>query len=577
MAPNTTAQRMWLTHHAERFHGFLGRLTTERAVERLWAQDAGLWTADPAVQRAIRNRLGWLTIAQAMRPQLERLGRLREELREAGVTRMPLLGMGGSAFFAEVCRSLFGVAAAGIDVQVLDTTDPTAISAARQRTPPASLGAIISSKSGSTIEVQSLAAYFLDALRASGHDPAARCVVITDAGTPLEAQAKTWGVRRVFAQGPGQGAEVGGRFSALAFFGLVPAALIGADPGHLLRRAEAMLEACAPGVPLADNPAAQLAALLATMRHSGQDKLTLLVPPDLAGVGAWIEQMIAESLGKQGQGLIPITGEPRREPSAYGRDRVFVELQVAERWDEELDRRARALAAAEHPVLRIHWQDRYDMGGEVMRWAVASALAGFLLEINPFDEPNVQESKDRTRQLLDGLAPGQQLAESGPPLCADGNLTVYGQPAGAPPPTVADALRGLLEGLQPSDFLAILSFLPRTETLDARLRMLRERLAAHLQPATMLQHGPRYLHSTGQLFKGGPPAGAFLVLTADEKDDLPIPGAPYTFGTLKQAQALGDVQAMRQRGRRLLHARLKRPEAALPELVRMLDQATAPR
>ena len=565
MGAHTAAQRLWLTHHAERVHGLQGRLATQRMLERLWAQDASLWSQDPAAQRAIRDRLGWLTIIPAMRPRLPEFGRALEELRSAGVRRVLLLGMGGSALFAAVCRGLFGVAAPGIDLAVLDTTDPAAIRAAHRTTPPEQLGLLIASKSGTTLEVQALAAYFLHALRVPGQEIGRRLVVITDAGTPLEAQARTWGARHVVAHGPGGGIDVGGRYAALTAFGLLPAALIGVDLEQLVSRAAAMLDRCAPGVPLEENPAAQLACVLAGLRQAGQDKLTLLSSPALAEVGAWMEQMVAESLGKRGQGIVPVCGEPVREATAYGRDRVFVELQVAERWDEELDRRARALSAAQHPVLRIHWQDRYDLGGEVVKWSVATALAGCLLEVDPFDEPNVQEAKDQTRSLLERAVPGQPLNEPEPPAGTDGDVTLYGPPG--TPASVAAALRAFIEALRPGDYLGLLSFLPRTEAIDAAARALRDRLAATLQQATILQHGPRYLHSTGQLFKGGPPTGAFLVLTADEADDLAIPGAPHTFGALKRAQALGDVQAMRRHGLRVLRLHLRDPLAGLRQLV----------
>ena len=566
----TAAQRLWLSQHAEAMQGMAARLQSSRALERLWAQDAGLWTQEPAAREAIRQRLGWLTIGEAMRPHLAKLARLRAQLRATGISRMLLLGMGGSALFAEVARELFGVAADGIDVRVLDTTDPTAILAAQQSAPAAALGLLVASKSGTTIEVQALAAYFLEALRAAGRPAGASMVVITDAGTPLEAQAKAWGAQQCFIHQAGAGLEVGGRFSALTYFGLVPAALIGADLDRLLGRAQAMLDACAPTAPVDENPALQLAALLAALHQAGQNTLTLLCPPALAPVGAWLEQMVAESLGKRGKGVIPVCGEPAREPSAYRRDRIFVELQAAERWDEELDRRARALSAAEHPVLRIHWQDRYDVGGEVLKWSIATALAGFLLDVDPFDEPNVQESKDQTKSLLASAASGARLEEPGPPACAEGEVTLYGPPPGATP---ADALREWIRALRPEDYLAVLSFLPRTEPIDAAARALRESFAARLPNATLLQRGPRYLHSTGQLFKGGPDTGAFIILTAADAVDAPVPGQRYTFAGLKQAQALGDVLAMRRRGRRVLHAHLRSPEAGLSQLIRLIGQA----
>ncbi|MBI3331314.1 MAG: hypothetical protein HYZ96_04285 [Candidatus Omnitrophica bacterium] len=569
--PDTAAQTASWGRHADLVRETLERLSTQRVLQRLWDRDGSLWSAEPSVQSAIRNRLGWLSIAGVMSQQVEMLRRLAQELRGAGFSRALLLGMGGSALFPEVCRQTFGVASGHLDLTVLDTSDPTAIRA-HSRRPLKQVCVIASSKSGTTSETTALIAYFHELFKRDGLDAGAHCLAITDAGTPLERQAAALQFRRAFVHGPGTGAEVGGRFSALTYFGLAPAALIGVDIGRLLQRAEAMFSRCGPEMPLEENPAAELGAALGALAQAGVDKVTLLCAPELAGFGAWAEQLIAENLGKQGRGIVPILGEPPREPAAYAGDRVFVALDLASRPDPALEAAAQALRAADHPIVRLQWQDPYDVGGEAAKWFVASAIVGHLMGINPFDEPNVQESKDRTKALLERYARERRFPEE-TPACSDAQVEVYGA-VGAGAVSLTQCLGDFFRRRRPSDYVALLSFLPRTDPLDRAAVALRERLAARSGAATMLGVGPRYLHSTGQLYKGGPDGGLFLLLTADEPDDLPIPGEPHTFGALKRAQAVGDFEAMRQRGRRILRLHLRGDlERAMQHLARALDDA----
>jgi len=542
--------------HARHVDGALDRLQRQRVLARIWDRDASLWTADAAAQDAIRNRLGWLSIAGVMAQQTQPLRAFAQEIRDAGFTHVLLLGMGGSGLFSEVCRQIFGAAAGHPDLAVLDTTDPTAIRRAQDHAPITQLLAIISSKSGTTSEVSALSRYFYDLFGKAGGQAGAHCVVITDEGTPLAEQAKAWKVRRCFTHGPTSGGDVGGRFSALTYFGLVPASLLGVDVQELLARALAMYERCGADVPAQDNPAAELGAALGAFAAAGRDKLTVLCAPSLSSFGTWVEQLIAENLGKQGRGIVPIVGEPLREPSAYGADRLFVELQPAGQRDPSIDRLTAALASAGQPVIRIHWQDAYDLGGEVAKWSVATAIAGWMLGVNPFDEPNVTESKDRTKALIAAYAKDRRLPEE-PALFVDGDLAVYGGVSGGGANALGPCLAGLLRQAHPSDYLSVLSFLPRTLALDDAVSAIRNALARGLPNATMLGFGPRYLHSTGQLFKGGPDTGLFLLLTGDDPTDLSIPGEPFTFSVLKQAQALGDFQAMRQRSRRILRIHLR--------------------
>ncbi|MBI3021019.1 MAG: glucose-6-phosphate isomerase [Candidatus Omnitrophica bacterium] len=551
-------QTLLLGPHAVHVKSALHQLQTERFFSRLWKHDTSLWTTEATAQALISQRIGWLTIHRVMAKEADALRRFAEDVRDAGLTHVFLLGMGGSGLFSEVCRHTFGIAAGHPDLVVLDTTDPTAIREQQRRCPLERLLVIVSSKSGSTSETSALSKYFYEALKSADGHPGAHCLAITDAGTPLEAQAKAWRFRRVFAHGPGSGADVGGRFSALTAFGLVPAALMGVDAAALLRRADDMFSRCGPDAPILDNPAAQLGAVLGALAPRGFDKLTIVCTPALASVGTWIEQLIAESLGKGGCGIAPICAEPVREPAAYASDRVFVELQLASRLDGVMDRQIRALEQAGHPVVRIRWDDPYDLGGEVAKWCLATAVAGALLRVNPFDEPNVKESKDRTKALLEQRAREGRFLDEEEPLFSDAELAVYGTTAGwSASASLTQCLSEFFKRLHPSDYIALLSFLPRTPALDRLTTALRERLARETAHATMLGFGPRYLHSTGQLYKGGPDTGIFLLFTGDEPEDLAIPGEPFSFGVLKYAQALGDFQAMQERGRRILRIHLR--------------------
>ncbi|MBI4341196.1 MAG: hypothetical protein HY598_02820 [Candidatus Omnitrophica bacterium] len=551
----------------------LNGLKAQRVLPRLWERDASLWSTDPQVQTAIRNRLGWLTIADVMKGRLEAIRGCADEIRNAGFTHALLLGMGGSGLFSEVCRYTFGVVPGYLQLTVLDTTDPAAVKAAQQQCPLQQLLVIVSSKSGSTAEVSALSKYFYEQFRSVDANPGSHCVVITDEGTSLEAQANTWRSRHLFTHGPATGADVGGRFSALTQFGLVPAALIGADIGRLLERTQQMARRCSATIAVEENPAAVLGAALGAFAQRGRDKLTLLCSPTLSSFGTWVEQLVAENLGKQGKGIAPILGEPPRPPSAYSDDRVFVALQFKSQPSEALARHAQALAAAGHPVISIAWDDAYDVGGEVIKWELGTAIAGAILEINAFDEPNVKESKDRTKALLAEYAASKRLPPQAP-LFEEQHLAVYGAPPSGAPSGLGACVASLLQQVQPRDYLAVLSFLPRTEALDGAVHALRVVLAERLPNATMIGFGPRYLHSTGQLFKGGPASGIFLLLTADDPVDLPIPGEAFGFSILKHAQALGDFQAMQEKGRRLLRVHLRGDlEAGLQRLQQAIREA----
>ncbi len=556
----------------------LRRLAAERVLPRLWEKDATLWTVSQKEQQQIRDRLGWLTIAPVMEAYVEAIQREADRIRQDGYTSALLLGMGGNSVFPEVCRGVFGVAPGWLDLAVLDSTDPTAVRSAATRTPLERTLFIVSSKSGTTLETTALSDYFYEQVRRlKGRRAGEQFVAITDAGTPCADLAAQRSFRRIFVHGPTTGQDVGGRFSALTYFGLVPAALMGIDPRRVLAGAKAMAAACGASVAAADNPAAQLGALFGQGGLSGRDKLTLVSPARLSAFGAWAEQIVAESTGKAGKGLVPIHQEPLRDPRAYAADRIFVEWQLAGDIDRELDRRVTALADAGHPVVRLRWQDRDALGAEIFRWSLATAIAGTVMQINPFDEPDVQASKDRTKALLAQVGREGALPEDTPVL-TEGGLSLYGDREAARGGSMTEALRGLLRHARAGDYLAILSFLPRTPTLDTAVERLRHLVAESTGTPTMLGYGPRYLHSIGQLHKGGTDRLRALMLTAKDSVDVPVPGQPYSFGVLKQAQALGDFQALTDRHRRVLRVDLgAAPDTAMTQLLRLVGDAVASR
>jgi hypothetical protein len=408
---------------------------------------------------------------------------------------------------------------------VLDTTDPATILATEREIDLAHTLFFVSSKSGGTIEVASLFAYFSDRFRAlKGARAGDNFVAITDAGTSLEALAKEHGFRRTFVNP----SDIGGRYSALSYFGLVPAAVAGVDVSRLLRHA-VHAEA---DTPRGDNDAVQLGVALGVLARSGRDKCTFAIAPGIDSLGLWLEQLIAESTGKEGKGIVPVADEPLGTPRRYGSDRVFVQIRLEGDATGEQDGVIGALVNEGQPAIVIDLDDVYELGREFLRWEFATAIAGLVLGINPFDEPNVQESKDNTAREL-------QEVESSGDLRFD-RLDVSG---------AGEAVQWLLAQLAVGDYLAITAYIRQTERTDEVFREIRQRVRDERGVATTLGYGPRFLHSTGQLHKGGPPRGVLLQVTADEREDIPIPGRPFTFGQLKRAQAAGDLESLRAHGR----------------------------
>ena len=500
---------------------------------RLWERDPTVWKEDAAVGEKIRNRLGWLASPAQLRAETNNLSQFAGEVKQAGFAHALLLGMGGSSLCPEVCRNTYGVAPGYLDLRVVDTTDPAAIAACQRAVDLGRTLFINASKSGTTVESASLARYFFDQVPRGE-----QFVAITDPGTALDQEGQKRGFRRVFRNA----ADIGGRYSALSYFGLVPAALLGADIGPLMERAEAMAKACGPAVPARQNPGVALGVSLAELAAGGRDKVTFVLSPRIADFGNWVEQLLAESTGKEGKGLVPVVGEPLGPPQVYGDDRVFVAMLLEGADNSAMETQLQALERAGHPVYRLLLKDTLDLGGEFFRWEVATAACGAAMHINPFDEPNVVESKNNTTRLLKQFEAEGRLPE---------------EPSGRP-----EAVARFLEQAHPGDYVALLAFLHMRPDYVARLQEIRLRLRDATRMATTLGFGPRYLHSTGQLHKGGPNTGLFLLLTADDAEDLAVPGQPYTFGILKRAQALGDLEALRRRERRVMHLHLGKDIAA---------------
>jgi len=524
------------------------RLESDEFVERLWERDASLWISDPGIQSMIAGALGWLSVGTEMVSRVAELDSFAAEVQADGTTDVVHMGMGGSSLAPLVLGRAFGAQDGWPRLHVLDTTDPATVLGLDEALDPDRSLFIEASKSGTTAEPLAFGAYFYDRLTSAlGSGGGRHMVTITDPGSPLIGESEARGFRRIVLNF----ADIGGRFSALSFFGLLPARLVGIDVGDLLHRANAMATACRePGV--AGNPGVMLGAALGELALQGRDKLTLVTPPSIATFGMWLEQLIAESTGKEGKGVLPIAGESLGAPSAYGDDRVFVALDSDEGTDADAEARLAALVAAGHPLIRLSVGSPADMGAEFFRWEIATATIGAVLGINPFDQPNVQQSKDITNRLLAAVRETGTLPPS-EPTGGSGVLSFYGHDGAE---AGVRALDALLDTVAAGDYVALQAYLTESDAVDAALGSIRLRLRDGLGVATTVGYGPRFLHSTGQFHKGGPDSGVFLQLTVDDVRDVAIPGQPYSFGDLKQAQALGDLEALWQGDRRALRIHL---------------------
>lgn len=531
----------------------LASLSRDRVVDRLWNKDHRLWKDEPT---EISNRLGWLTVQDQMRQQLLQLQHCLSVAKEMKVKDVVLLGMGGSSLGPEVFRTVCGSQKTAPRLWVLDSTVPGWVRQVTKAISPAKTLFLVASKSGGTIEVMSLFSHFwLLVSKAKGNHGGRQFVAITDPGTGLEQMAKEYGFGQIFTNP----ADIGGRYSVLSLFGLVPAALLGLDITRLLDRAAEMAQRCREQDKVAANPGAYLGAAMGSLAKGGRDKVTIIASPSLSTFGLWVEQLLAESTGKEGTGLIPIAQEPVVNPKAYGNDRFFVYLKLKGDQNGALDRAVHGLIKAQHPVLQLDLKDRYDLGAEFFRWEFATAVAGHVLGIHPFDQPNVQESKDNTNRVLDAYQSTGRLPDQ----------------AATDPKGVAQALA---RHLQPGTYVSVLAYTTPSRSLETAMGRLRKALMAKHRVATTCGYGPRYLHSTGQLHKGGPNTGVFVELVDRMKPDLGIPGKPFSFGTLAQAQAAGDLESLRAHDRHAIRISLgPDPAATVARIAAGFQPSTKPK
>ena len=539
-------------------------------VSRLWNRDASLWSnTDEA------DWLGWLTIVQQSLEQLDGVQSSVRALLDSGIRQVVLLGMGGSSMAPEVLRETFGQQPDAAGLLVLDSTDPAQIGTVEAELTLEQTAFIVASKSGSTLEPNILKAYFYQRMvDAVGADRAAtHFIAITDPDSAVEQAARKDGFRFVFHGVP----EIGGRFSALSSFGLVPAAIIGMDCRRFLENAQAMVAACAE-TSAAENPGVLLGCILGVAALNGHDKLTFIASPQVASMGAWLEQLIAESTGKQGKGVLPLDGEPTGSPDVYGADRVFVYLRHDETADAGQDRAVERLEQAGQPVVRINIADVYSVGQEMFRWEIATAVIGSLINVNPFDQPDVEASKIETRKLMGAFETDRNLPGE-VPLAEDGQLVLYADARNAADlgdlcgedSTVAGYLQAHLGRIKAGDYMAFLAYLERNKSHTRLIQAMREQLRDNRKVATCLGFGPRFLHSTGQYYKGGPNNGVFLQLSCDAVHDLPVPFEHYSFGMAEAAQGRGDFEVLAERGRRALRVHLGNDvEAGLQRLGQLL-------
>ncbi|MBI1792931.1 MAG: bifunctional transaldolase/phosoglucose isomerase [Chloroflexi bacterium] len=508
----------------------IAKLETDSVPARLWAHDPTLWTADPAGQKEVTLRMGWLDSPDKARALLPAYQSFADEIRKAGTDRVLVLGMGGSSLTAEVFSLIFPNTE--FRLSILDSTDPAQVTQAARDFPPEKSLYIVASKSGGTAEVSAAFDYFWEL---SKHD-GSRFIAITDPGTSLEKLARERGFRKTFSADE----TVGGRYSALTDFGMVPAALLGVDLDQLLDRADWMKRQCMKDVPAARNPGLALGAVLGESALGGRDKLTVLADAPLSALAGWIEQIVAESSGKNGRGILPVALEPLDHPEAYGNDRIFVYLKQT----GELENGVAALRAAGHPAIEFPIVNSYDAGAEFYRWEIATAVACHLLGVNAFDQPDVQDSKDRTKAKIAEYKASGKLVES------DSGIGIR----------ELEKVAGFLKQAKADDYVSINAYLPRTREMTDELQRLRVAIREKTKCAVTAGFGPRFQHSTGQFHKGGPNNGLFIQIIADAANDIQIPNEGMTFGTLIRAQALGDYETLAARGRRVIRVHLSKPE-----------------
>ena len=519
---------------------------------RIWQKDPTIWTSDVSTKE-ITDRLGWLNLPDTMQDQIGDIKAFAEKVRHQDYKHVVLLGMGGSSLAPAVFQDTFGNSKGYPELSVLDSTHPAAIKSLGERIEPLKTLFLVSSKSGTTLETATLFSYFWDTVSKQSHEAGKNFVAITDPGSPLEQLAKDRQFLSTFLAPP----DVGGRYSAMTVFGLVPAALIGIDIDWILNRARQMAKACGSRSEPSENPGLMLGAILGELANAGRNKIAFVTDSELSAVPLWLEQLIAESTGKNGKGLVPVAGEITGPTEVYGQDRVFIELALSHpgRKKPEI---MESIASAGHPVLRINFDELADLGPEFYRWEVAVASAGAILGIHPFDQPDVQLAKDLAKKAMESA--GKTSRDSNDTLSLSRKAELL------------SALDTLLKQSRAGDYCALQAYLSPDPRISAGLEGIRNALRDRLHIATTVGYGPRFLHSTGQLHKGGPNTGIFIQFTDQTVDDLMVPGKNFSFSTLIRAQSEGDYQALKKRGRRILRINLGEDAAdALVQFASLLD------
>jgi transaldolase / glucose-6-phosphate isomerase len=539
-------------------------------VRRLWQRDASLWTNTDE-----GNWLGWLDITERQLANLQQFKQIAADVKKAKFKHALLLGMGGSSLCPEVLRMTFGKIKGFPELHVLDSTDPAQIKAIQRPVDLRSTLCIVSSKSGSTLEPNIYKQYFFEQVKkkVGEKEVGNRFIAITDPGSQLEQVAGGDRFRKVF---PGV-KSIGGRYSALSNFGLVPAAVMGLDVAKILKNTEEMVKACGADVPADANPGVILGAILGIAATQGLDKCTIISSPGIHDLGAWLEQLLAESTGKQGKGIIPVDREKVGKPDVYGSDRVFVYLRLQTKPDKKQDAAVKALEVDGLPVVRINVKDAYNLGQEFFRWEIATAVAGSIIGINAFNQPDVEASKVETRKLTSEYERTGKLPPEAPFLQTDG-IELYADERNTAAlrgsETLLDVLKSHLDRLNANDYFGVLAYITMNKENEDALEAIRHMVRDTKKNATVLGFGPRFLHSTGQAYKGGPTSGVFLQITCDDKVDLPVPGQRYTFGVVKAAQARGDFAVLAERGRRALRVHIgKNVKGDLAKLAKATKKA----
>jgi transaldolase/glucose-6-phosphate isomerase len=533
----------------------IAELESDHFLNRFYSMDASLWTTDPKGQEEVRMRMGWLTLPNVSKALLPGLDKFVSEVKQAGYTHALLLGMGGSSLAPEVISRIFGDQVAGLKLTILDSTDPAQVLRAAQKNPVASTLYIVSSKSGGTAEVNAMFHYFWKrAQRSVGGKAPEHFIAITDPGTSLEKLAYERNFRKIFLAEP----NVGGRYSALTAFGLVPAVLMGVDGFRLLEFASWMASECSANQPFGRNPGFVLGTVIGESASLGRDKLTIIADPEVATFGTWLEQLIAESSGKLGKGILPVNGEAIANAELYSNDRLFIYLRHSGKYDGK----ATLLRKAGHPVINQDFTDNYALGAEFYKWEFAIAVTCSIIGVNAFDQPDVQDSKNRTVAKISYFLEHHGFDEKKPIL--DNHETTVYRNLPSDGRGLTELVGKFLDLGKPGDYVAINAYLMRDQKNTAALQKLRSWVMVKTNLATTLGFGPRFQHSTGQLHKGGKNNGLFLVITADPRNDLEIPEEGLSFGVLEHGQSLGDIEALQARGRRVLHIHLVKPDLLMP-------------